>query len=35
MNDSVIKGTYIKYNNDTNRIYSKNITAKIQLQESK
>jgi len=35
LNDSTIKGTYIRYNNSKNRIFSKNVRAKIQLQESK
>jgi len=34
-NDSTIKGRYIRYNNNKNRIFSKNVQAKIQLQESK
>jgi len=33
LNDSVVRGSYIKYNNEKNRIFSKNVTAKIQLQE--
>ncbi|QOP45666.1 LPS export ABC transporter periplasmic protein LptC [Sulfurimonas paralvinellae] len=33
MNDSVLRGSYIKYNNEKNRIFSKNVRAKIQLQE--
>jgi hypothetical protein len=32
-NDSIVKGSYIRYNNKNNTIYSKNVTAKIQLQE--
>ena len=35
LNDSVVEGSYIKYNNEKNRIFSKNVRAKIQLQESK
>jgi lipopolysaccharide assembly outer membrane protein LptD (OstA) len=35
LNDSVVRGSYIRYNNDKNKIYSKNVRAKIQLQESK
>lgn len=34
-NESTIKGSYIRYNNAKNRIFSKNVQAKIQLQESK
>jgi len=34
-NKSTIKGKYIHYNNNKNRIFSKNVQAKIQLQESK
>lgn len=33
LNDSVIRGSYIKYNNEKNRIFSKDVRAKIQLQE--
>ena len=33
MNESTVRGSYIKYNNEKNRIFSKNVTAKIQLQE--
>lgn len=33
LNESIIKGSYIKYNNEKNRIFSKNVRAKIQLQE--
>ena len=33
LNDSVVRGSYIKYNNEKNKIFSKNVTAKIQLQE--
>jgi len=32
-NDSIVRGSYIKYNNEKNRIFSKNVRAKIQLQE--
>jgi LPS export ABC transporter protein LptC len=35
LNESTIKGSYIRYNNDKNKIYSKNVRAKIQLQERK
>ncbi len=35
LNDSVITGSYLKYNNNKNRIFSKNIRAKIQLEERK
>ena len=33
LGDNVVKGTYIKYNNKLNRVYSKNIDATYQLQE--
>jgi len=33
MNDSIIEGSFIQYNNEKNRIFSKNVQAKIQLQE--
>jgi len=33
LNDSIIKGSYIRYNNKKNRIFSKNVRAKIELQE--
>ena len=33
--DSVVKGSYIRYNNRTNEIFSKNVDATIQLQEGK
>jgi LPS export ABC transporter protein LptC len=35
LNDSIVRGTYIKYNNKKDIIFSKNVVAKIQLQESK
>jgi len=35
MNDSIIKGSFIQYNNKKNKVFSKNVQAKIQLQESK
>ena len=35
LNDSVVKGSYLKYNNNKNIIFSKNVQAKIQLQERK
>ncbi len=35
LNDSIVKGSYIRYNNKKNKIFSKNVRAKIQLQESK
>ena len=35
LNGSTIKGTYIRYNNNKNRVFSKNVQAKIQLKESK
>ncbi len=35
MGDNIIKGSYIKYNNILNKIYSKNIDAVYQLQEGK
>jgi len=35
LNDSIIKGSYIQYNNNKNRIFSKNVQAKIQLKEGK
>ena len=31
--DDTFKGTYIRYNNNKNFIFSKNVTAKIQLEE--
>jgi len=34
-NESVLHGSYIQYNNEKNRIFSKNVQATIQLQESK
>lgn len=34
MGENIVRGTYIKYNNITNKIYSKNINAIYQLQES-
>jgi len=33
--DNVVKGSYIKYNNVLNKVYSKQIDATYQLQESK
>ncbi len=33
--ENVVKGSYIKYNNNLNRVYSKNIDAIYQLQERK
>lgn len=33
LGDNVVKGTFIKYNNKLNRVYSKNIDATYQLQE--
>ena len=33
LNDSIVRGSYIRYNNKKNRIFSKNIRAKIELQE--
>jgi len=30
---STFRGTYIRYNNKTNQIFSKNVKAKIQLEE--
>jgi len=33
--DNIVEGSYIKYNNILNKIYSKNIDATYQLQESK
>jgi len=35
LNGSIVKGSYIRYNNNKNRIFSKNVTAKIQLKEEK
>ncbi len=35
MGENVVHGTYIKYNNLLNKVYSKNINAIYQLQESK
>ncbi len=35
LNESIVHGSYIRYNNKKNKIFSKNIRAKIQLQESK
>jgi len=35
LNNSIIKGSYIRYNNKKNRIFSKNVQAEIQLQERK
>ncbi len=35
LNDSIVQGSYIRYNNEKNKIFSKNVRAKIQLQESK
>ena len=35
MGENVVHGTYIKYNNLLNKVYSKNIEAIYQLQESK
>jgi LPS export ABC transporter protein LptC len=32
LNGSEIRGTYIRYNNNKNRIFSKNVQAKIQLE---
>ena len=33
--ENIVKGSYIKYNNNLNRVYSKNIDATYQLQERK
>lgn len=35
LNGSVIKGSYIQYDNNKNRIFSKNVHATIQLKEGK